>query len=162
MKFASINENFFNLCKNYEADDELLFNTNRRPYLIIMRLAYKSEHRLFALPFRSDISGTTPKEQYYSLPPRPNTKPGRRHGLHYIKIFPIEKSFLEKFRVDNDPYYTLIKNIICKNESKIIKSCQEYLVTYEKEGRQPFSPDIDKILYALTKNGEYNNKPTDK
>ena len=151
MKFASVSNAFFQLCKAHDADDELLFNRNRRPYLIIMSLKYRGANRKFALPFRSDISPKTPRGQYFSLPPRPTTKPGRRHGLHYIKMFPIETKYLEKFRIDGSSYYIMLTKIINRNEKRIVKECQGYLDAYEKNGRFPFAPDIDKIVEILSR-----------
>lgn len=149
MKFASINDEFFTLCKQHHADEELLYNTNRRPYLIIVKLKYKGVIRPFALPFRSDISSNTPKSQYLSLPPRPTTKPGRRHGLHYIKLFPIDKQYLEVFKIDNDKYYQTIVNIIERKKNDIIAACQEHLNKYESEGAIMYAPNIDKIIAFL-------------
>lgn len=149
MKFASIKNSFFELCKKYNADNELLFNTNRRPYLLIIRMHYKDQLRDFALPFRSDISSKTPRNQYFSLPPRPTTKPGRKHGLHYIKLFPISREYLEKFKIKDDAYYENLVKIINKNQKEIVDQCQNYLKEYEIKGKQEFSPDIDKIIQVL-------------
>ena len=149
MKFASVKNDFFELCKKYSADNELLYNTNRRPYLIVIKLNYKNKLRQFALPFRSDMSNSTPRNQYFSLPPRPTTKPGRRHGLHYLKMFPISNKYLEKFRTENNAYYEMIVKIIDKNEKNIIDQCQNYLNDYEEKGRPTYSPDIDKIIEIL-------------
>jgi hypothetical protein len=150
MKFASVNDSFFELCRNHNAENELLYNTNRRPYLIILSLKYNGTDQKFALPFRSDISPNTPKAQYFPLPPRPTTRPGRRHGLHYIKLFPIDSKYLEKFRIDNDSYYEMLFRIISRNERRIVSECQEYLANYERNGRMCFAPDIDKIIEALS------------
>lgn len=150
MKFASINNSFFKLCEDNGVAAELLFNTNRRPYLIIIKLSFRGQISNFALPFRSDISGSTPKNQYFSLPPRPTTQPGHRHGLHYIKLFPVSDAFLEKFRVDDNPYYILISSIIDRNSKTIVDACQAHLDSYVVDGKPRFSPDIDGILAILT------------
>lgn len=137
------------MCKTHCADEELLYNTNRRPYLLIIKLKYDGNQRQFALPFRSNIPSYVPKEQYFSLPPRPKTQPGNLHGLHYIKMFPIDNKFLEKFRIDNDPYYQMVLNIIDRNEKEIVDKCQAYLSEYEKGNRPKFAPNINKIIEVL-------------
>lgn len=71
MKLSSVKDEFFEMCK---FDKELLQNTDRRPYLVILRLKYNGKRQDFAIPFRSNISGNVPKNLYFPLPPRPSTK----------------------------------------------------------------------------------------
>ena len=54
----------------------------------------------FAIPIRSNIPASAPKNQYFALPPRPQTRPKNRHGLHYIKMFPVTKQYLIRYRTD--------------------------------------------------------------
>jgi hypothetical protein len=147
MKLASISNDFFKL---FSDDKELLHNKeNRRPYLIIIKLKYKGKKQDFAIPFRSHISKYIPKEQYFSLPPRPKTKHNEIHGLHYIKMFPIKKKFLEKFSTNKDKYYKIIVKIINKNQKKIIKEAQSYLSKYEEGRGHKYSPNIEYIFEVI-------------
>lgn len=146
MKFASVSDRFFSLCS---FDGELLENTNRRPYLIIVRLKYNGVKHDFAIPFRSNISNKAPKEQYFSLPPRPTTQKNRIHGLHYIKMFPIRKEFLQKFHTDRDSYYETLVDVINKNEAIIVQEAQQYLINYENGVRPQYSTDIPQIIAAI-------------
>jgi len=146
VKFSSVSNSFFKLCS---FDSELLSNTNRRPYLIILRLKYKNKRCDFAIPFRSNISESTPKDQYFSLPPRKATKNGRKHGLHYIKMFPIKKQYLQKFYTDNNPYYDSILNIINSNLKIIIAEAQNYLINYENGIEYEYCTNIDTIHQIL-------------
>ena len=146
MKLSSVKNMFFDFCK---FDHELLENTNRRPYLLILRLIYKGKNQDFAIPFRSNIPSYTPKELHYPLPPRPSTRSGNIHGLHYIKMFPIKKSLLEKFNIENSSYYNKILNIININRNTIISQAQSYIKNYEDGFRTNFCTSIDEILLAL-------------
>ncbi|NGQ96840.1 hypothetical protein G3578_16870 [Brevibacillus sp. SYP-B805] len=146
MKFASVSNDFFKLCS---FDKELLENSNRRPYLIIVKLKYNGKRQDFAIPLRSNISSTTPREQYFPLPPRKSTSKGRKHGLHYIKMFPIRKEFLQKFHTDKDPYYQMLVKFIDKRKKQIITEAQEYLDKYESGYRFEYATDIHGIYLTL-------------
>lgn len=78
----------------------------------------------------SNISSRTPKGQYFSLPPNSKTKPHHSHGIHYIKLFPIEDRYVQSYLI-NEPFDILVKKIIDNNEFVIIQSCQNYLKKYE-------------------------------
>lgn len=165
MKLVSVNSSFFELCK---FDSELLDNNNRRPYLLIIRLKYKNGNYDFAVPFRSNISENTPKNQYYALPPRPKTKEKHIHGLHYIKMFPITKNYLEKFHIDQDKYYIMLTGVIKSDIKRIVGECQSYLNDYEKGIRPIFSTNIDKIIETIykrqsnkTNNGNFKDTGTE-
>ncbi len=67
---------------------------NMRPYVLVIRLKYIEKSYDFAVPIRSNIPAAAPKDQYFALPPRPTTRPKNRHGLHYIKMFPVTKQYL--------------------------------------------------------------------
>lgn len=133
--------------KKYCVDKEMLQKASR-PCVLIIQLKYKSKRYDFAVPLRSNISPSTPKPQYFSLPPRHTTKDGYRHGIHYIKMFPIDKKTAQKFHVDS-PFYSTIKSIIEANQKEIISSCQNYLVNYANGHRPKFSTDIDLLIKVL-------------
>lgn len=101
------------------------------------------------VPIRSNISANAPKEQYFALPPNASTKPGKRHGIHYIKMFPIDKKYIQPYKISKNGYLVMVKGILDKNESKIIKACQDYLSRYEKGQGSTMTPDIDGILSWL-------------
>lgn len=84
MKIVSISQDFFDLV---EGDRELMLKHNR-PCIVVVRLRFRGKRRDFAVPLRSNIAPNVPKDQYFALPPRPTTRPGCRHGIHYIKMFP--------------------------------------------------------------------------
>lgn len=90
-----------------------------------------------------------PKDQYFALPPRPTTRPGCRHGIHYIKMFPITKSYQRRFRTEGSAYYVTLQRIIDGNTKRIVSECQAYLDSYEREGRPRFAVDIDRIVGLL-------------
>ena len=85
MKIVSISQDFFDLV---EGDRELMLKHNR-PCIVVARLRFRGKRRDFAVPLRSNIAPNVPKDQYFALPPRPTTRPRCRHGIHYIKMFPI-------------------------------------------------------------------------
>ena len=87
MKIVSISQDFFDLV---EGDRELMLKHNR-PFNVVVRLRFRGKRRDFAVPLRSNIAPNVPKDQYFALPPRPTTRPGCRHGIHYIKMFPITR-----------------------------------------------------------------------
>lgn len=89
MKIVSISQDFFDLV---EGDRELMLKHNRS-CIVVVRLRFRGKRRDFAVPLRSNIAPNVPKDQYFALPPRPTTRPGCRHGIHYIKMFPITKAY---------------------------------------------------------------------
>ena len=131
--------------QKYTIDPEMLQKAGR-PCALIVRLKYKGKRLDFAVPIRSNIHPSTPKDQYFALPPRSSTKPGHRHGIHYAKMFPVDKSIVIRFRVSNNPQALLMKFIIDKNEKQIIAECQQYLSRYEAGNRPQYSTDIDLLL----------------
>lgn len=132
----------------YKVDAEMLQKANR-PCALIVNLKYKGKRQTFAIPLRSNISASAPKETYFPLPPRPTTRPGNRHGVHYIKMFPIKKTDAIRFRIEGNVFAALIKGILDKNEKTIIESCQNYLYDYEKGVRHMFCTDIDLLLSLM-------------
>lgn len=146
MKFITVSQKYFDLCGD---DPEILFRENRRPHLLVLSLQYKGATRRFAIPLRSNIPANAPKEQYFALPPRPSTRPGNHHGLHYIKMFPITKEYQEKFWVGEKSSYLLFQEIISKNDKEIVDACQQYLDNYAAGIHPKYSVNIDRVLEKL-------------
>lgn len=147
MKLVSINNS---LLLKYSDDSEVL-QKSTRPYVLVIRLKYKNTDYDFAVPIRSNIPASAPKNQYFALPPRPQTKPKNRHGLHYIKMFPVSKKYLVRYRTDGNIFATLIKNIIDKNSKQIVAECQRYLDLYSEGIKPQYSTDIDYLIEQLNK-----------
>ena len=145
MKLVSIDSE---LLKKYSADPEVLQKSGRS-YVMVIRLKYKERNYDFAVPIRSNIPAAAPKDQYFALPPRSKTKPKNRHGLHYIKMFPVKKQYLVRYRTEGNEFATLIQEIIDKNAKQIITDCQGYLDAYSQGRRPNFSTDIDLLLSVL-------------
>lgn len=131
--------------KAYKVDPEML-QKSKRPCVLIIQLKYKGKRYDFAVPLRSNISPSAPKGQYFPLPPRSTTKDRHHHGLHYIKMFPVKRSYTEYFLTKNNVGATLIKTILDKNEKQIVAECQRYLTAYEQGERPAYSTDIDLLL----------------
>lgn len=145
MKIVTINKK---LLTKFSGDPEILQKSGR-PCVLVIRLKYKGRNQDFAVPLRSNISASTPKEQYFPLPPRPSTKPRNRHGLHYIKMFPVTRQYLIKYRTQGNALSITIQTVIDKNEKRIVQACQSYLSQYEAGNYPPFSTDIDYLLSQL-------------
>lgn len=134
----------------YTADREMLQKANR-PCALIVQLKYKNHRYDFAVPLRSNISPSTPKEQYFPLPPRSTTKSKFRHGIHYIKMFPVRKSFISRYRTDGNVFAAMLKSIIDRNEKEIVSACQQYLADYENGKHPAYCTDIDFLLEQMQK-----------
>lgn len=119
--------------------------------MLVIRLKYQKKNYDFAIPIRSNIPASAPKNQYFSLPPRPQTKPHNRHGLHYIKMFPVTKQYLLRYRTEGNVFATLIQSIIEKNSAQIIKECQNYLDLYSQGIHPKYSTDIEYLINQLYK-----------
>ena len=105
MKLVTINNA---LLLKYNGDSEIL-QKSTRPYVLVIRLKYKGLNYDFAVPIRSNIPASAPKNQYFALPPRPQTRPKNRHGLHYIKMFPVTKQYLVRYRTEGNNFAMLIQ-----------------------------------------------------
>lgn len=114
MKIVSVHNDLISI---YSADPEILTKSGR-PCVLVVRLSYKGKRYDFAIPLRSNIPSGAPKDQYFSLPPRPSAKPHNRHGLHYIKMFPVTEKYLVRYRTEGNASATLYKEIISKNPEK--------------------------------------------
>lgn len=148
MKLVKISNEFFVKCKKYNIAKELLYNEDGRPSVLIMKLRYKEQYHKFVVPLRSNISPTTPKDQYMSLPPNSKTKPHHSHGIHYIKIFPIKDEYVQSYLI-SDKFDLMIKKIIDENEADIVSACQDYLKKCELGKKHFMTPDIDGIIKML-------------
>lgn len=140
---------FYQLCKQQGVDKELLFNENGRPCLLLIKLRYKNNLQDFVVPLRSNISSTTPSVQYFSLPPNSSTKKNRKHGVHYIKLFPVDRQYVDTYQVAGNKYYINILSIVNKYEKEIVQACQKYLNDCENGNKHVMTPDIDGILHIL-------------
>lgn len=148
MKQVKIKDSFFEKCIINNTKSELMFNRDGRPCVLIIRLKYKGTFHKFVVPMRSNISPTTPRKQYFSLPPNASTKPYHTHGIHYIKLFPVVDKFVSSYKISSK-YDLMVKSIIDRNESVIVRACQEYLTNYENGEKNSMTPDIDGILSWL-------------
>lgn len=146
---VKVKESFYNLCKQNSVDEELLFNECGRPCVLLVRLMYRSKNRDFVVPLRSNISAKTPVNQYLSLPPNPTTKPNHKHGLHYYKLFPIDKKYIDRYQVAGDTYYTGLLQIINRKEPDIVQACQDYLKLCEQGEKHFITPNLDGIISVL-------------
>ncbi len=145
MKLVTIDKKLY---KKFPGDKELLHNA-QRPCVLVIRLKYKGHNYDFAVPIRSNIPAASPKDEYFALPPRATTRPKNRHGLHYIKMFPIQKQYLNKYHTEGNIQATMMKAIIDKNSKQIISECQAYLNRYESGSKPPYSTDIDYLINQL-------------
>lgn len=135
--------------KKYTIDPEMLQKA-KRPCALIVKLKYKGIFYDFAIPIRSNISPNTPKCQYYPLPTRYTTKNKYRHGVHFIKMFPVDKTKVNKFNTDG-MFYKMMKAFLDKEEKQIVKDCQNYLINYERDGKPQYATDIDLLITVLNK-----------
>ena len=153
IKLVSIKEDFTNLF-NYPT--EIMTKEpdgNDRPFLLVLKLKYKNKIQPFAIPFRSNIQvNKNTQGLYFSLPPRPTTKPNHAHGLHYIKIFPVDIEYCNKFTFKETKYNLMLQKIIDKNINRIFNEAQEYLKNYENGSRPIYCTDIDKMINTLERN----------
>ena len=137
------------LLKKYREQDKEVLQEHDRPYMLLVRLKYKGKKIHFAVPLRSNISSSTPAEQYFPLPNRNTTRMRCHHGLHYIKMIPIKKQYVQKYYTQGDVFSTFIEAYIKQHEREIVKRCQDYLDSYASVGGNLFSTDIDKLLETL-------------
>ena len=146
MRIVPVSDEFL---ESYGAGDREFMFKRGRPCMLVVRLRFRGRRRDFCVPFRSNVSPNVPKSQYFALPPRPTTRPGHRHGIHYIKMFPDERRFLRRFRTEGNPYYETVQRILDAHEKEIVSACQSYLERYELDGRPRFAVDLDRIIKML-------------
>ena len=136
------------LIHRFNQDPQMLQKENR-PCVLILKLKYKGNNYHFAVPIRSNISAASPKNEYFALPTRYATKDKNRHGLHYIKMFPVTKSDYDKYRTENNLAAALVKATVDQNEKQIIAECQEYLSRYEAGNKPLYATDLDLLISIL-------------
>ena len=134
--------------KKYCEDTEMLHKA-KRPSALIVKLTYKGHRYSFAVPMRSNISPSSPKDEYFPLPPASKTKPKYHHGLHYIKMFPIKISNTHPYHTEGNIFASLCKSIIDAHEKEIVHSCQQYLANYEQGLHSQYSTDIDLLITKM-------------
>lgn len=137
------------LLQKYREQDKEVMQEHDRPYMLLLRLKYKGKRVHFAVPLRSNISPSTPIEQYFPLPNRRTTKTRCHHGLHYIKMIPIKKQYVQKYHTQGDVFSRFIEAYIRQHEREIVERCQNYLDSYSSSERNLFSTDIDNLLVML-------------
>lgn len=148
MRLVKVKQSFYDLIKKNHVDEEILYNECGRPCVLIMDLEYKGFLRKFVVPLRSNISIKTPHNQYFPLPPNRSTRNGNHHGVHYIKLFPIETGYIDRYRIDGE-FYKMIHTILSNNESTIVSDCQNYLKECEIGNKHFMTPNIDGIISVL-------------
>lgn len=136
------------LLQKFSIDPQMLRKENH-PCVLILRLNYKDSVYNFAVPVRSNIPAASPKNEYFPLPTRYTTKDRNRHGLHYIKMFPVDKPYYDKYRTENNIAASLMKASIEDNHGRIVKECQNYLDRYSAGNRPIFATDLDLLLCLL-------------
>ena len=146
MKIISISDEYF---AEFADGDREFMQKHGRPCLLVVRLRFRGRRRDFAVPFRSNIAPNVPKDQYFALPPRPTTRRHHRHGVHYIKMFPIEKRYQRRFRTAGNPYYEKVQRILDEHVEQIVRDCQAYLDRYEREGKPKYAVDLDRIIALM-------------
>ena len=153
MQWVKVDNAFFIKCNAYGANNnkQLLHNENGRPSVLVAKLHYHKGLHDFIIPMKSNINASEGSANYFALPPNSRTKDGFHHGIYYVKLFPIDRSYIHPYFYDKNPYLKSIKSIIDEpqNTKKIVDACQTYLNEYEKGNRHPYTPDIDKILEML-------------
>lgn len=145
MRLITISDDFYDEL----GDDPEMLTKRNRPCILMLNLIFRGKRRRFAVPLRSNIAPNAPKNQYFPLPPRPTTKPKHRHGIHYIKMFPIAKRHQQRFRTEGNPYYENLEHVIEQNIGVIVGECQAYLDRYEREGKPRYAVDIDRAIRTI-------------
>jgi len=156
LRIVSVDDKFFKDNDLYNLDNELIPNTennHNRPYVIVLKLKFRDKYQDFAIPFRSNIAGHRDKFEYFALPPRKETKPKNIHGLHFIKMLPIDSAYFIKYNYPTDSSSaTLTKQYIQKNLAKLVIEAQNYINKFEGGCRPSLCVDIGKIYDSIHKN----------
>lgn len=149
IKVVTIRQSFYKLfTENNEIMQKIGQEAKERPCLILVKMKYKGSIYTFAIPFRSNI-GNAPRNTYFPLPKRPTTRDGRKHGLHYTKMFPITEKYMTAYKMGGDFQEELVMAHIEKNIKQIFTEASQYLKKYEAGHRELFCVDIDDVLRKL-------------
>ena len=167
VRVVGLNAKFFDEHDLYNIDDEIMPNEtsgHKRPYVVIIKLNFKGSKQDFAVPFRSNISGSNDNANYFALPPRKETRKFHRHGLHFIKMLPIEKEYFEKYNYPtNNASASRTIAYIQKNFKRLVQEAQSYIDSFSRGHRPPLCVDIDKIYDAIKlSKPEFAEKSADK
>ncbi len=146
MRLVSIDDGYVDLLSSHDRE---FMQKRGRPCVLLVRLKFRGVRRDFAVPLRSNIAPNVPKDQFFPLPPRPTTRSRHRHGVHYIKMFPVTRDRVRRFRTEGNQYYEKLLSILAKGERQIVKDCQEYLNRYESEGRPRYAVDLDRAISLM-------------
>lgn len=150
IKVVTIRQSFYKL---FSEDNEIMQKigqeTKERPCLILMKLNYKGNLHTFAIPFRSNI-GNAPKGTYFPLPKRAATKNGKKHGLHYTKMFPIIEKYITSYKMGGDILEELVMAYIEKNIKQIFNEVSQYLRRYENGQHELYCVNVDDVLSKLS------------
>lgn len=149
MRLVKVKPEYYELLKLKQANQEIMENEYGRPCVLLIDMVYRGKKRKFVVPLRSNISPTAPKEQYLALPPNPHTKPHHHHGVHYVKLFPIIETYIDRYHIKNNSYLLMIKKILDRKEAEIISACTAYLKACENGNRHSMTPLIDHIIDIL-------------
>lgn len=149
MRLVKVKKTFFTLCEKENVHNQLMRTKSGRPGVLIVKMSYRGVMRNFVVPLRSNIPGKAEEWEFKKLPPNKDTKPGFRHGVHYIKLFPITKDYIDKYNIDNSKYLLTVNTILDNSTKEIVDACQAYLKKYERGEKHKFSPDIDGIIRVL-------------
>lgn len=147
MKLVKLKAEFFQKCK---ATDNEVLDKIERPYVLIIKLKYNGEKLDFAIPLRTNIPASEQKNMYYVLPTRSKTRDKNRHGLHFRKIIPVKKQYLEKYIIfENNDFDKIIQEYINKNIKNIVLQAQDYLNYYNEHKPLKFSTNIEELIKIL-------------
>lgn len=100
---------------------------------------------------QSPCGRTSPRQNKRQTTSLCRRVPHHRHGLHFVKMFPITKGHTQKFHTDNNAEYKRINNILDKNTRQIVAQAQAYLTAYEQGNRSLYATNIDKLLDYISK-----------
>lgn len=144
MRVVAIKDEFF---KKFKYEKEILFNHNeQRPYCVVVSLKYKNHKLDFAIPFRTNINNYIDSNLYYKLPRKKSTKNNNVHGIHFEKMFPVNKKYYLKYN-SKDPIFLKCLGILNKNKKEIVKIAQNFLDLYYEKSK--YSVDIDRMIKEL-------------
>ena len=90
------------------------------------------------------------KSDCFALPPRKETRQFHRHGLHFTKMLPIDKSYFEKYNYPlNNASAAITMAYIQKNFKQLIKQAQGYINCFSTGYRPLLCVDIDAVHDAV-------------
>ena len=72
-----------------------------------------------------------------------------RHGLHFVKMFPVSKACYQAFRFKPNEYYVGLIQYLDKHYEDIVNKSQAYLDAYARGERPRYAVDIDRLLVRL-------------